>query len=51
MPGKRAYLLADPKKQSLNLASAGWTSLGSSAVIRLPTKPLDPVDTVVVLQL
>jgi alpha-L-fucosidase len=49
MPARNAYLLAD-KKEHLKFTSTPVSS-GSSTVIELPAKPIDPVDTVIVLQL
>jgi hypothetical protein len=49
MPARSASLLAD-KKERLKITSTASAGSGSSIVIDLPAKPIDPVDTVVVLQ-
>ena len=48
-PVQSASLLADPKKEKLKLTSNSQE--GSSLTIQLTAEPLDPIDTVVELQL
>jgi alpha-L-fucosidase len=52
-PVKKAFLLADKKAAALDagLQFAGASSDLNTLTVQLPAKPLDPVDTVVVLQL
>jgi alpha-L-fucosidase len=49
--GHHAYLLADAKKENLKIVSVADADSGASFQIQLPAKPIDPIDTVVVLQL
>jgi len=44
---KKAYLLADRKQTGLTVSRTG----GVNIVINLPEKPIDPIDTVVVLKI